>query len=71
MQDTLAYADNFTPVIPVEDEVLHTPTNPFCPFDPACPCHEDATLIAVVADHVNNGLMTPSEATDFVAGRML
>ncbi len=63
------YADNFIPVIFVEDEILHTTEKPFCFVDPSCPCHEDHTLIAEVAAFVAHGLMTPEEATDFVAGR--
>ena len=65
------YGDNFIPVIPVEDGVLHTSTNPFCFIDPACSCHEDQSLIQVVAEYVHHGLMTPTEATDFVAGKMI
>ncbi len=62
------YADNFIPVIPVEDELLHTPEKPFC-WDSACGCHEDELLLAEVAQAVQSGLLTPDEATDFVAGR--
>jgi hypothetical protein len=61
------YADNFIPVIPV-DHIVHTPSHPFC-WDETCPCHEDQDAIAQVAQHVTDGLMTPSEATDFVGGR--
>lgn len=62
------YGDNFAFVIPVDD-LLHTPENPFCFVDPRCPCHEDQTLIAQVAEFVSQGLMTPDEATKFVEGR--
>ena len=61
------FGDNFIPVIPV-DELEHTPEKPFC-WNGACPCHEDQELISEVTAHVENGLMTPEEATDFVAGR--
>lgn len=61
------YADNFIPVIPV-DALEHTDEKPFC-WNSACPCHEDAELIAETAKHVQEGLLTPEEATDFVAGR--
>lgn len=60
-------ADNFIPVIPV-DELEHTQEKPFC-WNDLCPCHEDQSLNSEVNDAVQNGLMTPSEATDFVAGR--
>ena len=59
--------DNFSPVIPV-DNLEHTPEKPFC-WDSSCPCHEDDLLIEEVSVFVQEGLMTPQEATDFVAGR--
>jgi hypothetical protein len=62
-----SFGDNFIPVIPVDD-VEHTPGKPFCRNSP-CPCHEDQELISEVAAHVESGLMTPEEATDFVAGK--
>ena len=46
---------------------LHTPEKPFC-YDAACACHEDDVLIFQVWLFVQNGLMTPEEATDFVKG---
>jgi hypothetical protein len=63
------FGDNFISIIPVEDEILHTSEKPFCFVDPTCPCHEDQTLIAEVTTFVEQGLMSPNEATDFVAGR--
>ena len=64
--------DNFRYVIPEDErDMLHRQGNPFCPIDPGCPCHEDQTLIAEVAEFVANGELTPQEATDFVNGRML
>ena len=59
----------FTYVIPV-DYLLHTPGNPFC-YDTTCGCHDDQSLIAEVSVFVSDGLMTPEEATDFVAGKMI
>lgn len=59
--------DNFSIVVPV-DYVLHTPEKPFC-FDTTYPCHEDDLLTSEVAVFVREGLMTPEEATNFVAGR--
>ena len=59
--------DNFTYLIFV-DHVLHAAEKPFC-FDSACECHEDDVLIYQVSLHVQDGLMTPDEATDFVKGR--
>ena len=62
------YGDTFIPVIPV-DTKEHTDEHPFCMTDPTCPCHEDAELIAPIAQAVNDGLMTSQEATDYVMGR--
>ncbi len=72
MEDTIQpYGDNFMFVILMEDEILHTPEKPFCSIDPACPCHEDPLLLSEVATFVQQGLMTPQEATDFGAGRTI
>jgi hypothetical protein len=65
------FGDNFTLVIPLEDDPLHTGEHPFCFADPACPCHEDQEAIATVNQAVQDGLMTPEEATDFVLGKLL
>ena len=65
-----AYGDNILPVIPMEDASLHTNDNPFC-YDGICGCHEDPLFIEEVAHFVDDGLLTPDEATDFVAGKML
>ena len=63
--------DNFTYVIPMKDEIVHLLDNPFCFLDPACPCHEDQELIAQVAQQVAEGLLTPQEATQTIAGKIL
>jgi hypothetical protein len=63
------YADNFIPVVPV-DHIEHTEENPFC-YDATCDCHEDDEAIAAVYQAVQDGLITPEEATDFVLGRLL
>ncbi len=59
--------DNFAYLVFV-DYVLHTPEKPFC-YDPECECHEDEVAIYQVSLHVQDGLTTPDEATDFVNGR--
>jgi len=59
--------DDFVFLEPVED-VLHTPENPFC-YSPTCECHEDELLIFQVSLLVQDGLMTPTEATAFVEGK--
>ncbi len=47
--------------IPMEDALVHTDHDPFCP-DPTCP------LLAAVAQQVESDLLTPAEATRFVQG---
>ncbi len=64
------FGDNFTLVIPVEDELIHSEETPFC-WDSTCPCKEDQDAITTVAQHVQDGLFTPQEATDFVNGRTI
>ncbi len=57
-------------VILMEDDILHTQSHPFC-SDPTCPCHEDQELLSDVAHAVEQGLLTPGEATRFVEGKAL
>jgi hypothetical protein len=57
-------------VIPMEDDPLHTSLSPFC-SDPTCPCHESPDLLEMVAEAVQEGLLTPAEATAFVAGKTI
>lgn len=66
------YADNFIPVIPIEQEtdIFHTDTHPFC-LDPTCACHEDTVLIAPIAQQDAEGLLTPDEAIRTIKGEML
>ena len=61
--------ENIAYVIPV-DYLLHTPGNPFC-YDGTCECHDDPEAIQAVAGYVQDGLMTPEEATDFVNGKTI
>jgi hypothetical protein len=60
--------DNFSYIIPVEDDPIHTAEQPFCP-DPTCECHEDQDEIGLVAQYVERGLLTSDEATDYVGGK--
>jgi hypothetical protein len=55
-------------IIPMEDDILHTQSHPFC-SDPTCPCHEDSELLSDVAYAVEQGLLTPAEAARFVEGK--
>ncbi len=50
-----------------EGDLLHDKGQMFC-YNPRCHCHECPLLIAQVARFVSEGLMTPDEATRFVAG---
>ena len=65
--DLKPIGDNFIPVIFV-DERLHTPEHPFC-SNPSCPCHEDREEVAGVNQLVQDGLLTSSEATNYVLGK--
>jgi hypothetical protein len=56
--------------IPMEDDLVHTDDFPFC-ADPTCPDKEDDDLIAEVAQQIEDGLLTPVEATRYVQGRQL
>ena len=56
-------------VIPVDD-LLHTPDHPFC-YDGTCDCHDNPQAIQIVTGYVQDGLMTPEEAKDFVAGKTI
>ncbi len=60
--------DNFAYVIPMEDEPLHTLDKPYC-WDSTCGCHRDQTLFTETKQFVTEGLMTPTEATLFIAGK--
>jgi hypothetical protein len=62
---------NHVPLVLMEDDLVHTAEHPFCFIDDQCPCHEDALLVAEVAQAVTDGLLSPNEATRFVAGRLL
>ncbi len=62
------YGDTFIPVIPSEDPMAHTSDQPFCKGDPTCPCHEDQENIRIVNQQLQDGLVTPSEATRIVQG---
>lgn len=53
--------------IPVEDDILHTQETPFCDH-PRCPCHDDSELLSDVALAIDQGLLTPDEATRVVMG---
>ena len=63
--------DTSIPVIPVSGgSLIHTPGNSFC-YDETCGCHEDPELLAAVADAVNDGLLTPYEASLVIVGKTL
>jgi len=68
-RQVLPVPDNFAYVVPV-DHSYHTEENPFC-YDQTCPCHEDEDAIAAVNYSVQDGLLTPEEATDFTLGKVL
>jgi hypothetical protein len=57
--------------IPMEDDLIHTQQHLFCSSDPTCPCHRDPELLAEVAQAVEQGLLTPDEATLVAQGKTL
>jgi len=63
------YGENLRPVVLMDDPIIHTEDRPFCP-DWSCSCHEeDHEAIARVAQWVEDGLLTPDEATQYILGR--
>ena len=58
-------------VIPMEDPILHTLEHPFCAIDPTCPCTEDQEALATLGQQVQDGLLTPEEATNIATGRTI
>ena len=56
--------------VPMEDDLVHTDDSPFC-LDPTRPDREDEEAINAVAQQVEDGLLTPDEATRTVQGRQL
>jgi hypothetical protein len=58
------------PFIEESEYQEHTLTNPFC-GDPSCPCHENRDNIQVLAEQIQDGLLTPQEATDTVNGKII
>jgi len=55
----------------MENPIIHTTEHPFCGIDPTCGCHEDPELIAEVHAAVEQGLITPKEATLIIQGKTL
>ena len=72
MPDMVPYGDNFTIVIPMEDESLHTADHPFC-FDPTCSCHTNDDLRNAFAnqvyDYILDGTLTAFEGELLLEGR--
>ena len=55
-------------IVLMEDEIIHTDEHPFYP---TCGCHEDPELIAEVHEALQQGLITPEEATLMIQGKTL
>lgn len=55
----------YNPIIPCEDEIIHTEIRPFC-SDERCPCHNPETNDELFTEYIERpmmeGLLTPSEA---------
>jgi len=67
IQNLRPFADNFIPVITVGYKE-HTEAKPFC-WNSGCSCHEDREAISQVNQYVQDGLLTPEEATHLVNGK--
>jgi predicted RNA-binding protein associated with RNAse of E/G family len=55
----------------MEDPIIYTDDHPFCSIDLTCGCHEDLELISEVNAAVEQGLITPEEATLIIQGKTL
>ena len=53
---------------PSSPYIIHTIDHPFC-IDPACSCHEQKEEVERVNAWVQQGLLTPDEATNYISGR--
>jgi hypothetical protein len=62
----MPFSDDYE--LPEPVDVEHSEEKPFC-WDPTCSCHENDLLIFQVSLYVQDGLLTPDEATDFVKGK--
>lgn len=60
--------NTFACIVLVES-TYHTKDKPFCFADDHCPCHENQEAKQAVWQWVQEGLMTPQEATNFILGR--
>lgn len=59
------------PVIPMEDELVHTSERPFC-SDETCPCHRDYLLWQEhIGSPVRDGLMTYAEGKRLFMGQQI
>ncbi len=66
-QEITPWADNFKPIIPTLDPIIHTKDNPFC-FDLKCPCHQHDEQVKAVVEAYLNGLLTRAEKQDIFRG---
>lgn len=68
------HTDHHPIPIPMEDPLVHTADTPVC-ADPTCSDKQDDDLLAEVAQQiapfVQDGLLTPDEASRLVQGRQL
>ena len=59
--------DTVVPILSIEYKE-HTDGKPFC-WNSGCSCHEDQNAISQVNQYVQEGLLTPEEATHLVSGK--
>jgi len=56
--------------VPVEDELTHTASRPFC-NDMSCPCHEDSELLADVGEYHFAGELSDLDADRMYRGKLV
>lgn len=57
-------------VIPCLDDLIHTEDHPFCDRE-GCSCHEDCKQVNLLNDQIEQGLLTPQEATLIMSGKAI
>lgn len=59
--------ERWIPIIPMEDELVHTDDHPFCD-DKMCFCHSDFEAVWLLTTQHSTGLMTKDETLRLYRG---
>jgi len=65
-----SYSDDTSIDVPMEDELVHTASRPFC-GDMSCPCHEDHDLLADVGEYHFAGELSDVDADRLYRGKLV